>query len=74
MELTAPAALNPPDTNDRRKKDLERTRRRIEKYEFTVALMQTWEKSTTQEGHAYYLQLKMRAHKLRETLVIQGVL
>jgi hypothetical protein len=60
------------DSNDSRKRQEERTRKRLEKYLGKIALMRTWEQVPS--GHSYYLKLKMEAHKLRETLITEGVL
>jgi hypothetical protein len=49
---------------------VERTRKTIEKYEGKVALSKSWEKIDPE----YCRRLKDQANRLRESLVIKGVL
>lgn len=60
------------DTNEGRKRHLTRTQRRLEKYEGKVALAAEWE--NVAGGKRYYQKLMNEAQKLREALIVQGVL
>ena len=59
------------DSNDSRKKQRERTERSLAKYKFKKALIKSWE--PTNRDPEYVRRLKDQAHKLKESLIVKGV-
>jgi len=59
-------------SNESRKQEKERTAKTLAKYEFKMALIEEWE--PTNLDPEYVRQLKDNANKLRQTLIVKGVI
>jgi hypothetical protein len=60
------------DTNKTRKAHEERNKRQLARYHVKIALMDTYEPYP--EHHSTYARLKREVHRLRQQLIVKGVL